>query len=61
MTGQPYAISAQLELPESPVNVAHGMFMNCMQLRTAKGQVVDQSCRAALMQYRQEVTFQSDV
>ena len=53
MAGQAYTVTVMLEMPESPVNRKLGMFMNCLQLRTARSvEVVRESCRSSMLQYR---------
>lgn len=55
MTGQPYTIMIQLEMPESPVNRRLGMFMNCLKMRSRDGIFRKENCKASLMQYRSEL------
>ena len=49
--GQAYTLSSKLVLPDNPVNEEHGMFMTCLTISSVNGQV-DQSCKAAVMEYR---------
>ncbi|XP_054848752.1 seipin isoform X2 [Eublepharis macularius] len=52
MYGQPYRISVELELPESPVNQNLGMFMVVISCYTKGGRVISSSARAAMLHYR---------
>merc|ERR1712168_800305 len=52
LQGQPYTIHLTLELPDSPVNEDHGMFMSCMNISTTSGQTIAQSCKSAVAEYR---------
>ncbi|KAM6434777.1 seipin [Liasis olivaceus] len=52
MYGQPYRISLELELPESPVNQNLGMFMVVISCYTKGGRVISSSARAAMLHYR---------
>ncbi|XP_075795427.1 seipin isoform X2 [Pelodiscus sinensis] len=46
MYGQPYRISLELELPESPVNQELGMFMVAISCYTKGGRIISSSTRA---------------
>ncbi|XP_010868948.1 seipin isoform X2 [Esox lucius] len=50
--GQPYRISLELEMPESPVNEQLGMFMIKMTCYTKGGQTVATVARSAMLHYR---------
>ncbi|CAB1316115.1 unnamed protein product [Coregonus sp. 'balchen'] len=50
--GQPYRISLELEIPESPVNEQLGMFMIKMSCYTNDGQTVATVVRSAMLHYR---------
>ena len=49
--GQHYTLSSKLELPDHAANEEHGMFMTCLTISSAKGQV-DQSCKSSVLEYR---------
>jgi len=50
--GQTYSISLKLEIPDSPVNEDHGMFMTCLQISSASGDQIGESCKSSIAQYR---------
>lgn len=50
--GQPYRISLELEMPESPVNEQLGMFMVKMMCYTKGGKTVSSSGRSTMLHYR---------
>merc|ERR1712002_783823 len=50
--GQTYSISLRLEIPDSPVNENHGMFMTCLKISTAVGEQIGESCKSSISQYR---------
>ncbi|KAM8968838.1 seipin [Sarcophilus harrisii] len=52
MYGQPYRISLELEMPESPVNQELGMFMVTIACYTRGGRVISSSARSAMLHYR---------
>ncbi|CAI5798212.1 seipin isoform X1 [Podarcis lilfordi] len=52
MYGQPYRISLELELPESPVNQNLGMFMVVISCYTKGGHIISSSARSAMLHYR---------
>ncbi|KAF7238537.1 Seipin [Varanus komodoensis] len=52
MYGQPYRISLELELPESPVNQNLGMFMVVISCYTKGGRIISSSARSAMLHYR---------
>ncbi|XP_029470711.1 seipin isoform X1 [Rhinatrema bivittatum] len=55
MYGQPYRISLELEMPESPTNQELGMFMVSIMCYTKGGQIISSSTRAAMLHYRSRV------
>lgn len=50
--GQPYRISLELEMPESPVNEELGMFMVKMSLYIQGGKIVSSVGRSTMLHYR---------
>lgn len=50
--GQPYRVSLELELPESPVNEQLGMFMVKMSSYTKGGKTVSSVRRSTMLHYR---------
>ncbi|XP_014054448.1 seipin isoform X2 [Salmo salar] len=50
--GQPYRISLELEMPESPANQELGMFMVKMFCYSRQGQTVTSSARSTMLRYR---------
>lgn len=50
--GQPYRVSLELEMPESPVNEQLGMFMIKMSCYTKGGKVVSSVGRSTMLHYR---------
>uniref|UniRef100_A0A8C4SE86 Seipin n=1 Tax=Erpetoichthys calabaricus TaxID=27687 RepID=A0A8C4SE86_ERPCA len=50
--GQPYRISLELEMPESPVNQDLGMFMVKISCYTNGGQVISSTSRSAMLHYK---------
>lgn len=50
--GQPYHISLELEMPESPVNEQLGMFMVKMSCYTKSGKTVSSVGRSTMLHYR---------
>ncbi|XP_056138169.1 seipin-like [Lampris incognitus] len=50
--GQPYRISLELEMPESPVNQQLGMFMIKMSCYTKGGETASSVARSAMLHYR---------
>jgi len=50
--GQTYSISLRLEIPDSPVNENHGMFMTCLKISSATGDQIGESCKSSISQYR---------
>ncbi|XP_062867808.1 seipin isoform X2 [Trichomycterus rosablanca] len=52
MYGQPYRVSLELEMPESPVNEQLGMFMVKMCCYSKDGRIVSTVSRSAMLHYR---------
>lgn len=52
MYGQPYRISLELEMPESPANQQLGMFMVKMSCYAKSGHIVKSVARSAMLHYR---------
>ncbi|XP_066501793.1 seipin [Hoplias malabaricus] len=52
MYGQPYRVSLELEMPESPVNEQLGMFMVQISCYTKDGKTVSTVARSAMLHYR---------
>lgn len=50
--GQPYRLSLELEMPESPVNEQLGMFMIKMSCYTKGGKAVSSVARSTMLHYR---------
>ncbi|XP_064207331.1 seipin-like [Anguilla rostrata] len=50
--GQPYRISLELEMPESPANQQLGMFMVKMSCYSKSGQTIKSVARSAMLHYR---------
>ncbi|XP_052431025.1 BSCL2 lipid droplet biogenesis associated, seipin, like isoform X3 [Carassius gibelio] len=50
--GQPYRITLELEMPESPANQELGMFLVKMNPYSKAGPIVDRSARSAMLHYR---------
>merc|ERR1712112_583145 len=55
MTGQPYSINMLLEVPDSPNNHAMGMFMSCINMRTAEGKTIREVCKSNILEYRSDL------
>ncbi|KAJ8338029.1 hypothetical protein SKAU_G00369950 [Synaphobranchus kaupii] len=53
--GQPYRISLELDMPESPVNQELGMFMVRMSCYTKEGQIISAISRSAMLHYRSKL------
>lgn len=54
-SGQPYRISLELEMPESPVNEELGMFMVKMSCYTKGGKTVSSVGRSTMLHYRSKL------
>merc|ERR1719341_1382419 len=52
LQGQPYSISLNLEIPDSPVNEDLGMFMSCLTISSTKGDLIGESCKSSISEYR---------
>ncbi|XP_032383390.1 seipin [Etheostoma spectabile] len=53
--GQPYRVSLELEMPESPVNERLGMFMVKMSCYTKGGKIVSSVGRSTTLHYRSSI------
>lgn len=53
--GQPYRVSLELEMPESPVNEHLGMFMVKMSCYTKGGKTVSSVGRSTMLHYRSDL------
>ncbi|XP_057661331.1 seipin isoform X1 [Diorhabda carinulata] len=52
INGQAYKIHLNLEMPESPANRELGMFMVCVEFMGKNGNLLNNSCRSAMLHYR---------
>ncbi|XP_036060376.1 seipin isoform X1 [Onychomys torridus] len=52
MYGQPYRVTLELELPESPVNQDLGMFLVTVSCYTRGGRIISTSSRSVMLHYR---------
>merc|ERR1719341_1799903 len=52
LQGQPYSISLNLEIPDSPVNEDLGMFMSCLTISSTKGDLIGEACKSSISEYR---------
>lgn len=52
MINQPYMITVQLDLPETPRNQDLGMFLICMDMKDAQGALKSHACRSTMLRYR---------
>lgn len=52
MYGQPYRVTLELEMPESPVNQALGMFLVTISCYTRGGRIISTSSRSVMLHYR---------
>ncbi|CAH1119783.1 unnamed protein product [Phaedon cochleariae] len=52
MSGQPYKVHLDLDMPESPVNRELGMFMVCVEFMGSEGHLLATSCRSTMLHYR---------
>ena len=50
--GQTYSISLSLEVPDTPANEGHGMFMSCLTIASKRGVTTDRSCKSSMLEYR---------
>ncbi|KAG7274779.1 hypothetical protein CRUP_015766 [Coryphaenoides rupestris] len=53
--GQPYRISLELEMPESPVNEQLGMFLVKMSCYSKGGEIISSVARSTMLHYRSTV------
>eukprot|EP00091_Calanus_sinicus_P015961 TRINITY_DN3507_c0_g1_i11.p1 TRINITY_DN3507_c0_g1~~TRINITY_DN3507_c0_g1_i11.p1 ORF type:complete len:236 (-),score=57.56 TRINITY_DN3507_c0_g1_i11:207-914(-) len=52
LQGQTYSISLKLDIPDSPVNEDHGMFMSCVKISSTSGEQIGESCKSSISEYR---------
>lgn len=52
MVGQPYHISVQLELPETPRNIDLGVFMVCVDMKDKDNFLKSHACRSTMLRYK---------
>lgn len=52
MVGQPYRVTVNIDMPESPQNIDLGMFMVCAEMRDENSRLRSHSCRSAMLHYR---------
>ena len=52
LQGQSYNFNMKMTVPDNEVNEMEGMFMMCLSVSSSSGQLVDRSCRSAMIQYR---------
>jgi len=52
LQGQPYSISLKLDIPDSPVNEDHGMFMSCLKISSISGDQIGEACKSSISEYR---------
>ena len=52
LQGQTYSISLKLDIPDSPVNEDHGMFMSCLKISSISGEQIGESCKSSISEYR---------
>lgn len=55
MYGQPYRVTLELELPESPVNQGLGMFLVTISCYTRGGRIISTSSRSVMLHYRSDL------
>lgn len=55
MYGQPYRVTLELEMPESPVNQDLGMFLVTVSCYTRGGRIVSTSSRSVMLHYRSQL------
>ena len=51
--GQTYSMSLALEVPDTPANEDHGMFMSCLSISSRAGVLIERSCKSSMLEYRQ--------
>jgi len=52
LQGQTYSISLKLDIPDSPVNEDHGMFMSCLKISSTSGDQIGEACKSSISEYR---------
>jgi len=52
LQGQTYSISLKLDIPDSPVNEDHGMFMSCVKISSTSGEQIGEACKSSISEYR---------
>jgi len=52
LQGQTYSISLKLDIPDSPVNEDHGMFMSCLKISSTSGEQIGEACKSSISEYR---------
>jgi len=50
--GQTYSMSLALEVPDTPANEDHGMFMSCLSISSRAGVLIERSCKSSMLEYR---------
>merc|ERR1740119_588 len=50
--GQTYSMSLALEVPDTPANEDHGMFMSCLSIASRAGVLIERSCKSSMLEYR---------
>ncbi|XP_038186018.1 LOW QUALITY PROTEIN: seipin [Arvicola amphibius] len=55
MYGQPYRVTLELEMPESPVNQDLGMFLVTVSCYTRGGRIISTSSRSVMLHYRSQL------
>ncbi|KAK2490605.1 hypothetical protein MC885_001003 [Smutsia gigantea] len=55
MYGQPYRVTLELDLPESPVNQDLGMFLVTISCYTRGGRIISTSSRSVMLHYRSDL------
>lgn len=60
MYGQPYRVTLELELPESPVNQDLGMFLVTISCYTRGGRIISTSSRSVMLHYRSDLLQMMD-
>lgn len=52
MVAQPYHITVQLELPETPRNIDLGVFMVCVDMKDKENFLKSHACRSTMLRYK---------
>ncbi len=55
MSGQAYALSVHIRLPDSPRNREAGMFMTCAELVAMDGASLRRACKSALLPFKSDL------